>query len=128
MTTTGNTREYVVLLHGDEKDWLTADDAARAKAYEEHGEFSRLCEERGHTVTGGAELAASTTSRVVRRAPDGTATITEGPFTETVEQLGGYYVIETADVDDLARLVVLVVGTGAAEIRPTVPVPTADAS
>ena len=128
MATTRETQEYVVLLHGDETTWLTADDAARARAYEEHGEFSRLCEAHGHRVTGGAELAPSSTSRVVRRGDDGAPVLSEGPYAETVEQLGGYDVIETADVEDLARLVVLVIGSGAAEIRPVVPAPTSDAT
>ncbi len=114
------TQEYVLLLHGDEAPWREADEAARVQAYAEHGEFSRLCGERGHEIVGGAELRLSETSRVVRRR-DGQVQVTEGPFTETVEQLGGYYVIRTADVDDLARLAGMLAGTGAVEIRPTVP-------
>lgn len=121
--TGADTREYVVLLHGDEAVWRAADEATRRRAYETHGEFSRLCGERGHTITGGAELAESRTSLLVRRGPDRAAQVTEGPFTETVEQLGGYYVIETADVDDLARLVAMLIddASGVVEIRPVVP-------
>lgn len=118
-----DTREYVLLLHGDETVWREADEATRLQAYERHGEFSRLCGERGHTITGGAELAESTTSLLVRLGPDHAAQVTEGPFTETVEQLGGYYVIETADVDDLARLAAMLIDdlSGVVEIRPVVP-------
>lgn len=118
-----DTREYVVLLHGNEAVWREADEATRLKAYETHGEFSRLCAERGHSITGGAELAESTTSHVVRLGPGRTPHVTEGPFTETVEQLGGYYVIETADVADLAQLVAMLIDddSGVVEIRPVVP-------
>jgi hypothetical protein len=118
-----DTREYVVLLHGDEAVWREADEATRLEAFATHGEFTRLCGERGHTITGGAELAESRTSHVVRRGKDGAAQLTEGPFTETVEQLGGYYVIETADVEDLAQLVAMLIDddSGVVEIRPAVP-------
>lgn len=113
-------QEYVVLLHGDETSWREADEAARVEAYAEHGEFSRLCAERGHEIVGGAELRLSDTSIVVRRR-DGDVQVTEGPFTETVEQLGGFYQVRTSDVADLARLCGMLVGSGAAEIRPVVP-------
>lgn len=112
-------QEYVVLLHGDEAPWREADDAARTQAYREHGEFSRLCAEHGHEIVGGAELRLSETSLVVRRR-DADVLVTEGPFTETVEQLGGFYQVRTADVADLARLCALIIGDGAAEIRPIV--------
>ncbi|WP_199423103.1 YciI family protein [Actinotalea solisilvae] len=117
MTTT---QEYVLLLHGDEAGWRDADEAAIAEAYREHGEFSRLCAERGHEIVGGAELRLSETSLVVRRSGDAVQ-VTEGPFTETVEQLGGFYQVRTADVRDLAELAAMLVGTGAVEIRPVVP-------
>ena len=118
-----DTREYVVLLHGDEAVWREADEATRLQAFATHGEFTRLCGERGHTITGGAELAESATSHVVRLGPGRTPQVTEGPFTETVEQLGGYYVIETADVADLAQLVAMLIDddSGVVEIRPVVP-------
>lgn len=118
-----DTREYVVLLHGNEAVWREADEATRLQAFATHGEFTRLCGERGHTITGGAELAESATSHVVRLGPGRTPRVTEGPFTETVEQLGGYYVIETADVADLAQLVAMLIDddSGVVEIRPVVP-------
>lgn len=114
------TQDYVLLLHGDETEWRDADAEAQARAYAEHGEFSRLCAERGHEITGGAELRLSETSLLVRRRGDETS-VTEGPFTETVEQLGGYYEIRTSDVQDLARLAGMLVGSGTIEIRPVVP-------
>lgn len=117
-------RSYVLLLHGDEAVWQNATEEDRRRAYAVHGEFARRCDERGHRITGGAELEAAATSLVVRQRPGGPPQVTEGPFTETVEQLGGYYVIETADVADLARLAgMLVAGDGTAELRPVAPTP-----
>lgn len=122
-------QQYVVLLHGDEQVWADADEAARAEAYALHGRFVELCTQRGHTITGGAELAPAATSRLVRVTERGGApVVTDGPFVETVEQLGGYYVIETDDVEDLALLTAgLLLGPedGTVEIRPVVPEPDA---
>ena len=119
--TAGTRQEYMLMLHGDESVWQRATEAERRQAYAGHGEFTRLCEERGHRITGGAELAPAATSLVVRQQPGAAPQVTEGPFTETVEQLGGYYVIETADVADLARLAGMLVGNrGVAELRPMI--------
>ena len=117
-------QEYVVLLHGDERVWADADEDARAAAYAAHGRFMELCAERGHTVTGGAELAPAATSLLVRvTGAQGSPVVTDGPFLETVEQLGGYYQVATDDVHDLARLAAgLLLGPedGTVEIRPVV--------
>jgi hypothetical protein len=111
-------QEYVVLLYGDEAVWEAATAQERAEEFGRHDEFSRRCAEEGHEITGGAELGHSRTARSVRAAADGSPVVTDGPYTELVEQLGGYYVVRTADLDGLTRLVTLLVSTGTAEIRP----------
>ncbi|GAA1531510.1 YciI family protein [Nocardioides humi] len=103
--------EYVVLLTGDEKAWEAASPAEQAAMYDQHGEFSRLLEERGHRITGGAQLDSSRTARVVRPSGDGTV-LTEGPYVESVEQLGGFYVVESDDLDDLLELCAILARTG----------------
>ena len=114
--------EYVVLLHSDESRWREADDEARQAAYEAHGEFSRLAAERGHRITGGAELDVAASATVVTGTA-GTVSITEGPYAESVEQLGGYYVIETDDLPDLLQLLGIISDGEPVEVRPTVPAP-----
>jgi hypothetical protein len=111
--------EYLVLLHGDEQRWAEADEATRRRAYELHGEFSRLAAERGHRITGGAELAVAATATIVRGTADGVS-ISEGPFAETVEQLGGYYLVETDDLPDLLQLLGIISDGEPVEVRPTV--------
>lgn len=111
-------QEYVVLLYGDEAVWEAATEQQRTGEFGRHDEFSRRCAEEGHEITGGAELRHSRTARSVRAAADGSPVVTDGPYTELVEQLGGYYVVRTADLDGLTRLVALLVSTGTAEIRP----------
>ena len=112
---------YAVLLPGDEATWESASEEQRAAMYAKHGEFARLLEERGHKVTGGAELTHSRTAKVVRATGADAITVTDGPYAETVEQLTGFYVIETDDLDDLLEVVGVLAGAGGAvEVRATV--------
>ena len=109
--------EYAVLLPGDESVWedMSADD--RAATYARHEAFSKALEERGHKITGGAELTHSRTARTLRRTGDQIA-VTDGPYAETVEQLSGFYLVETDDLDDLVEVTkILVDAEGGIEIR-----------
>lgn len=119
MTTT-----YAVLLPGDERPWAQADDETRARVYARHEEFARLLHERGHRVVGGAELAPSSTARTVR-GERGSVTVTEGPYAETVEQLTGFYLVASDDLDDLLDLCGLLTGDDAVEVRAVLPGPDA---
>jgi hypothetical protein len=117
MTTT-----YAVLFPGDEKPWADADPERRSEVYGRHGEFMRLLEERGHRMTGGAELAHSSGAKVVRGRLD-EVTVTDGPYAETVEQLTGFYLVDTDDLDDLLQLCGLLSDGDAVEVRACVPGP-----
>jgi hypothetical protein len=110
--------EYVVLLPGDEAAWAAATEDQRQSTYQRHREFSKLLEERGHRVTGGSELSHSSEAKVLRTDSDGNQTITDGPYSEAVEQLTGFYIIDTSDLDDLIEVCrVLGKGEGVIEIR-----------
>lgn len=112
---------YAVLLPGDEAVWEAATPQQRDDTYARHAEFARLLTERGHRITGGAELTHSRTAKVVRSTPDGGITVTDGPYAETVEQLSGFYLIESHDLDDLLELCRLLVGIdGGVEVRAVV--------
>ncbi len=108
---------YVVLLPGDEAVWAKATEEERRAVYARHSEFAEALAARGHQITGGAELADSGEARVVRRGADGLA-VTEGPYAETVEQLTGFYLVETDDLDDLLECTgVLAEQGGGIEVR-----------
>ena len=112
--------EYVVLLPGNESVWEESSEAHKSEMYAKHGEFARLLAERGHTVTGGNELAHSRDGKVVRNGSGGVI-VTDGPYAESVEQLTGYYLVDTDDLDDLLQVVGVLAGDGGAiEVRPTV--------
>jgi hypothetical protein len=109
---------YVVLLPGDESAWEAAPEALKRDMYARHAEFARLLDERGHKVTGGAELAPSSEARVLRTSADGAQSVTQGPYAETAEQLTGFYVVESDDLEDLIEVCkVLGKGERVIEIR-----------
>lgn len=112
--------EYIILLHDNERAWLEATPEQRAETFARHGEFARRCGDDGHRITGGAQLQPSATAKIVRGGGVG---ITDGPYTETAEQLGGFYLVETDNLESLAQLVkeLLADTTRPAEIRATIP-------
>ena len=116
------TDRWTLLLWGDESVWENASPEFRERAMSEHGAFSEACEARGYRIVGGDELGFSKNAVTAERTEGGALTITEGPYVELAEHLGGYYVIETDDVQGMARLAgehLLNVG-GGIELRPVV--------
>ncbi|HYN67264.1 MAG TPA: YciI family protein [Ornithinibacter sp.] len=112
---------YAILLPGDESTWEAATPEERAAVYADHERFSRTLEERGHRIVGGAELAHSREARVVRVGDDGPF-VSDGPYAETVEQLSGFYLVESEDLDDLADVCAILVSPGGGlEIRACLP-------
>jgi hypothetical protein len=112
--------EYALLIYGEEKTWESADEATRAEVYAAHTEFARLLGEHSHKMTGGAELRGTSTARTLRGSPE-SVSVTEGPFAETAEQLGGFYLVETDDIDDVIKLAGLISFGQPIEVRPVVP-------
>ncbi len=113
--------EYVVLLPGDEAQWASTSAADKEAVYAIHREFAQALDERGHKVTGGSELADSSEAKVLRTDADGNHTITDGPYAETVEQLTGFYIVQSDDLDDLLDVCkILGRGEGAIEVRAAV--------
>lgn len=111
--------EYVVLIIGDaERWWTTMSLQERKDGYAEYERFSAELEKRGHKITGGAELQGNKTARSI---PPGGGSITDGPFAETAEYVGGFYQIETDDLDDLLDCCQIVAALGdGIEVRPVV--------
>jgi hypothetical protein len=108
---------YAILLPGDESTWEAATPEERAAVYATHERFSSALEERGHRIVGGAELAHSREARVVRGGDDGPV-MSDGPYAEAVEQLSGFYLVESEDLDDLAQVCGILATAGdAVEIR-----------
>ncbi len=111
--------EYAVLIVGDADRWWTSMSMKERKdAYAEYTRFSEELGRRGHKITGGAELHQSAEARSIR---PGSTTVTDGPFTESAEQVGGFYLVETDDLDDLLDCCTIITAVGdGIEVRRTV--------
>lgn len=111
--------EYVVLIIGDaERWWTTMSMQEREDGYAEYERFSAELVARGHTITGGAELHGNATARSI---PAGGGAPTDGPYAETAEQVGGFYQVETDNLDDLLDCCQIIAKLGdGIEVRPTV--------
>jgi hypothetical protein len=111
---------YVVMFPADnEQEWETGTEAYHQNTFDTDLEFGRLLEARGGSVTGGASLAPSAGTRTIRRGPNATALVTDGPFTESAEQLSGFYVVTCDDYDALVEAAeVLTRAHPVVEIRP----------
>jgi hypothetical protein len=96
--------KYVVLIPADETAWEATPQAEKEQTYNAHQEFAKLLAERGHTFVEGAELVPSTKAKIVSGSVD-EVTVTDGPYAEAAEQLSGFYVIDTNDLDDLLQCV-----------------------
>jgi hypothetical protein len=93
------------------------DDVA-ARHYEDYREFTAAISRSGNYVGANRLLPPATAATV--RVRDGKVAVTDGPFAETKEQLGGYYVIEAADRDEAIRVAAKIPGAwiGCVEVRP----------
>lgn len=96
--------KYVVLIPGNEDTWDATPQEDKQRVYQAHTEFAKLLADRGHSFVEGAELVRSDQARIVSGSVD-EVTVTDGPYAEAAEQLTGFYVIETEDVDDLLACV-----------------------
>lgn len=112
--------KYMLLVYLDENA-LT--EAERQQCYLDSAQLTRDLHKSGHYL-GASPLQPVATATSVR-IRDNKTSVTDGPFAETREQLGGYYVVEAKDLDEVigiaARVPVASVGT--IEIRPVLDIP-----
>ena len=102
--------EYVVLIVGDEDRWWSSMTMQQRKdAYAEYSRFGSELEKRGHKVVGGAELHRSAEARSIR---PGGGDATDGPFAESTEQVGGFYQVQSDDLDDLLECCQIIAALG----------------
>jgi hypothetical protein len=116
---------HAILIHGDESNWSKMSEADAKQAFVSFMAYNAELVRAG-VLRSGAQLAPSRSSTTLR-APRGEVITTDGPFAETKEQLGGFYVIEVADLDAAlawAGKCPAVYG-GAIEVRPVTTVPGA---
>lgn len=112
--------KYLLLIYSDEQAW---DEKERDHCYRESVELAQRLNSNGQYLAAAPLHPVSTATSV--RVRDGKSLVTDGPFAETREQLGGYFLIEAANLDEAigiaARIPAARVGT--VEIRPVMEVP-----
>lgn len=91
--------QYAVLIYGDEKFNAARDEQEQRANGERHARFMAMLQSR-NALTGGQQLQTSSSATTLRRDGDRVA-ITDGPYAETAEQLGGFYLVEAADLDEV---------------------------
>lgn len=109
--------KYMLLIYGDEQA-LDVDE--RDKCYDESAQLARDLNASGQYL-GASPLHLTSTATSVR-VRDGKRLVTDGPFAETREQLGGYYLIDAADLDEAIDIAARIPGVrwGTVEVRPVV--------
>ena len=108
--------KYMLLIYSDEDAWTEGE---REHCYAESVRLTRDLHERG-TIPGRLAAPARSRRRRACRVRDGKRLVTDGPFAETREQLGGYFLIEAKDLDEAIGIAGRIPGArkGTVEIRP----------
>ena len=115
--------KYLLLIYSNEADWANVSEAEQGKIFEAYMEFSRSIYKSKHYLAGEALQPVATATTV--RARNGKTLATDGPFAETREQLGGFYMIEAKDLDKAIAIAGRIpsAGFGCVEVRPIMETP-----
>jgi hypothetical protein len=106
--------QYVVLIYEDQAGWASATPEEYQRGMEAHGRFPDQATAVGGKVVGGEALQPTTTATSIRGD-----VVTDGPFVETKEALGGFYLIEADDLDQALAIAKLTPAPyGGVEVRP----------
>src|SRR5687768_1167484 len=112
--------KYMLLIYSNEQAWAGLSEADRNRIMGEYRQFGQDIKASGHYVSG-AQLAPTAMATTVR-VTDGKRVVTDGPFAETREQLGGYYLVEARDLDEAIGLAARIpsASAGTIEVRPQI--------
>ncbi len=107
--------KVLVLIYGDEEKWEALTPEEAEEVHTRHRAFAAVAAAK---LVTGAELAATQTATTVR-VRDGQTELTDGPFAETKEVLGGFYLLDCNDLEEAAELSsqLIEARTGAIELR-----------
>jgi hypothetical protein len=112
--------KYLLLIYDEEQVWGKMSPAEQGKMYTEYGQFSAEITKNGNFVAGHQLQPISTATTV--RVRGGKRVLTDGPFAETKEQLGGFYMINAKDLDEAIAIAAKIPSArvGSIEVRPIV--------
>jgi hypothetical protein len=111
---------YLCLIYENEKAWETVPPAESEAIMNEYFQFTDDIRKKGKYIAG--EALQPTASSTTVRVRNGKVSTTDGPFAETKEQLGGFYLIEATDLNDAIQIASRIPSArfGSIEIRPVV--------
>ena len=110
--------QYAILIYEDEACWADAGQEVLDQTLKEHAAFR---ENNASVLRGGNKLQPTGTATSIRKDSSGGFAVTDGPFAETKEALGGSYIIEAADLDEAIAVAKQVPARfGGVEVRPLV--------
>jgi hypothetical protein len=110
--------QYLCLIYNDEQEWQKMPKAESEKIMGEFFAFTESVKNSGHYVGGNALQPTHTATTV--RVRSGKLATTDGPFAETKEQLGGYYLVQAKDLNEAIQIASRIPGArlGSVEVRP----------
>ncbi|MEO6842420.1 MAG: YciI family protein [Bradyrhizobium sp.] len=110
--------QYLLMVYRNDAEFGKMDAAERKNVTAEYGTFTQSIIQSGNFKAGDGLQPTSTATTV--RVRDGKTLTTDGPFAETREQLGGYYLVEAKDLDTALAIAARIPGakTGSIEVRP----------
>jgi hypothetical protein len=113
-----NDMNYLLMIYSNEAEEEAWSEAATGKIVQEYVEFTKSIVQAGQFKAGDRLKPVSTASTV--RVRNGKTTITDGPFAETREQLGGYYLVDAKDLDEALAIAARIPSArhGSIEVRP----------
>jgi len=116
--------EYIFLLHDDEKRWAKMSEEENEREYGAYMAYSKALREAG-VFADGNRLESVTTATRVRVGADGKRSVLDGPYADTKEQLGGYYIVDVPDLDTAISWAARCpcAASGTVEVRPVAEVP-----
>ena len=115
--------EYLLLIYGNEADINNMSQADHGAMYQDYGRFTQSIVESKNFMAGHRLEPVATATTV--RVRDGKRLVTDGPFAETREQLGGFYMIQAKDLDEALAIAERIPSArlGSIEVRPIAPPP-----
>ena len=99
-----DTTRHMVLLPAPEAEWANLPPEDHEHGMRSHEQFHRDLAAGGHTIVATSPLRPSAEAISMRPDDAGGTVVTDGPFTESVEQVVGFYLIDSPDRDDLVRI------------------------
>lgn len=108
--------KYMILLFGDESQWDNMSEEDMGEVMQAHQIFDEWCQQNNVVIAGGEELQPGNTAKTFTQS----GMVTDAPFLEIKEQIGGFYVIEVESAEIAEEAARRIPNHGAVELRPVV--------